>query len=208
MIDKTDEEFKQQSDPETAHLTAQADARMDNDQRRRVADVLGRDVDEIAADLDDIEACIRLYGVNKAENAAMPTAVRRAAELRKFQALLSNILSRSETVERVLGGTVEYAVLLDASQKLKPFIDRVIEQGDAKHPKGQAPDDREWLIERLIEKYEHLTEVKATVSTNAITNRISGRFFNFVRLVIPHSMFADQTLGKVIKAGIKARRSS
>ncbi|NIF78889.1 hypothetical protein F3J20_16095 [Paraburkholderia sp. Cy-641] len=207
MTDKTNEEFDARSDLETAQLTGQAAVRMDNEQRRRVADVLGRDADEIAADLDEIDACVRLYELNRGENRGMPKGAQRAAELRAFQASLAGVLCRSQTVERVLDGTAEYADLLSAARRVGLIIDEVVRLGDAEPRRGRAPDDRQWLIERLIEKYEQLTESQATVSTSAIDNQISGRFFDFVRLVIPDSIFADGTLGKVVKTGLKTYRS-
>jgi hypothetical protein len=181
---------------------------MDDVSRQLIADLVGRGVGEIATELDEIEACVGLYEFNKGEIDSMPKRSKRAAELRQFQAALEVLLSRKDTVERVLGSVADYVTLLDVVQRLKPFVDQVIQQGDANSTRGPDPDDRQWLITTLAEIFEHLAEEKATVTTDPVTNEISGRFFAFVRLAIPRVLFADVTLGDQVKRHLRSARST
>jgi len=181
---------------------------MNQDVRQRIADVVDQSADDISVELDQIDACVRLYELNKGEIGSMPKRSERAAELRQFQAALASVLTGSDTVDRVLGGTEEYEILLDVAKRAKSFIDEAIRRGDENPKRGPDPDDRGWLITRLAEIFEVLAHEKATVTTDPVTNEISGRFFAFVRLGIPRVLFADVTLGDQVKKHLKAIRSS
>ncbi|SDH82471.1 hypothetical protein [Paraburkholderia phenazinium] len=176
--------------------------------RQEIADLLGRDVNEISAELDEIDACVRLYDFNKGEIDAIPKRSVRAAELRRFKRALATVLLREDTVERLLSGVAEYAVLLDAAQKVASLVDETIAQGDESRRRGPDPDDRGWLITKLAEIFEVVAQEKATVTTDPVTNEISGHFFEFARLAIPRALFADVTLGDQIKRHLRAVRPS
>jgi hypothetical protein len=181
---------------------------MDEELRQQIADLIGREVGEIATELDEIEGCVRLYEFNKGELDSMPKRSERAAELRQLQAALASVLTRSDTVDRVMGGTDEYETLLDVARRVKLLVDEAIRGGDENPRRGPDPDDRGWLITRLANIFEVVAQEKATVTTDPVTNEISGRFFVFVRLAIPRVLFADVTLGDQIKKHLKAVRSS
>ncbi|WP_074263024.1 MULTISPECIES: hypothetical protein [Paraburkholderia] len=94
--------------------------------------------------------------------------------------------------------------MLDVVWRIKPFIDQVIQRGDANSTRGLDPDYRQWLVKTLAKIFEHLAEERATVTTDPVTNEISGRFFAFVRLAIPRALFADVTLYDQIKRHLRA----
>lgn len=176
-----------------------ADIKAAVEDRILLADIMDVEIDDHADQINEMFSVVDLYWKNKQASGQLPKRAARKSELEQLTNALDVILRPGQTAEHIFAGTLEYAELLRSAATVREVLKTIIAEKSAH---GPEPDDRKWMIGRLVSTYREITGLRAKVSWNENEETYCGKFYEVCCVLIREDEFPRKSLGKTIRETI------